>query len=74
MMDPEKLQDQEFEGIIYDPNDQSAAVMVDAIPGSPRITAAGIVPKRWTAAAVSLLVPLLAIGGNAAFLVVKLLA
>ena len=39
--EPGKLEDQEYEGLLYDPRRPSRAVMMDTLPGAPKIDGAG---------------------------------
>jgi hypothetical protein len=65
---PGKLQDQEYEGLLYDPRRPSRAVMVHSLPGMPKVDAMGNVRIGSSLQAVpSLLVPAAVIVENVVF-------
>lgn len=69
---PEAMQDETEEPVLYDLNEPTYAVMLDNIPGSPRFDEAGnFVPAaRWAALKVVIL-PALTLLGNGAYLLLR---
>ncbi len=69
-----KLEDEASEQIIYDPADPANALLVDALPGQFRVDEAGnFQPASSRAALAVTFLPLLTIGGNLAWAVLRLL-
>jgi hypothetical protein len=71
-LEPERLQDQREEPVLYDALNPSYAVMLDGLPGAPAIDPSGnlqgVSPWRVLGA---LIVPLLVIGGHGTYLVIR---
>ncbi len=64
---PEALEDDEREPLVYHPDDPRHAIMLDHLPGVPRIEPDGTIAFRWTAGSVrALALPLLAVAVNVA--------
>lgn len=60
---PEQLEDDELEPMLYDPYAPSRAMMLDDLPGSPRITASGELEAQASIASyLLLLLPILFAG------------
>jgi hypothetical protein len=67
--DPEPLLDQEREPLLYDPAAPNRAIMLDSLPGRPRVGAADVIDCPWTPATVLALVgPALTVLVNLALL------
>lgn len=72
---PEKLEDEAEEPLLYDPLRPSYAVMLDALPGSPRIDEYGNIRAGSAGAALLCLVlPVVTVLGHAGYIYVKFLA
>ncbi len=72
---PEKLEDEAQEPLLYDPLRPANAVMLDALPGSPRIDNNGNITAGSTGAALlSLVLPTAAILGHAGYIYVRFLS
>jgi hypothetical protein len=62
---PEFLEDEKKEPLLYDPDDPSRAVMLDGLPGRPRIDELGLIRVDSTATALRVLIlPALTIFGH----------
>jgi len=69
---PELLQDQQSETVLYDPRQPDYAVMLDALPGSPRLTPDGRLQIEAPHTAYALaIVPALTVIGHAAYLILR---
>jgi len=67
-LEPDKLTDDALEPLVYDPLDPSRAALLDALPGTPRVDAAGQLAfdgSPWTLFA-ALALPVLAVVANLA--------
>ena len=72
---PEKLEDERDEPLLYDPMYPSRAVMLDALPGSPRIDQTGSMRAGSPLSVVAcLLIPAAALIGHAVFIYLRFFA
>ncbi len=72
---PEKLEDEDEEPLLYDPLQPSNAVMLDALPGSPRIDENGnIRAGSLSKTLLCFVLPTLTVLGNAVYIFVRFLA
>jgi len=66
---PERLQDQQTELVLYDPRRPDEAVMLDSLPGSPRLDADGVLQVESSYLSYALLIiPALTVTGHLAYL------
>ncbi len=67
--EPERLEDEPEELVLYDPADPEYAVMLDGLPGSPALSQSGVVlPSPWATTVWALAVPLLSLIAAGVFL------
>ena len=72
---PEKLEDERDEPLLYDPTRPSQAVMLDALPGSPRIDQSGSIRTGSPASVVScLLIPAAILIGHGIYVCLRFFA
>lgn len=69
--DPQRLEDESAEPLLYDPDDPSRAYVLDEVPARPRFEHNGEMVGRGMAAVFFLIIPLLAIGLNVLVLAMK---
>lgn len=62
--EPDRLQDEKTEPVLYDPYDPSAAYLLDELPSRPEVNSMGQLEGRPRAAALSLIVPAVVVLGN----------
>jgi hypothetical protein len=71
---PELLQDQQTETVLYDPRRPEDAVMLDALPGSPRLNSDGSLEIEAPQLAYALvIIPALTVIGHGAYLLLRFL-
>ncbi len=70
--DPTRLEDEQQEPLLYDPEDPSRAYLLDEAPGRPEIDSLGEFRGRPVAAALSLILPAIVIGAHVAYFYFKL--
>ena len=62
--EPERLQDEKAEPVLYDPYDPSAVYLLDELPSRPEINSMGQLQDRPRAAALSMILPAVVVLGN----------
>jgi hypothetical protein len=70
--DTTRLEDEESEALLYDPEDPSKAYVIDEAPARPKFDLNGDLQGRPTAAALAMIVPGIVIAINALLLYAKL--
>ena len=70
--DPSRLEDEQQEPLLYDPENPSRAYLLDEAPGRPQIDGLGELQGRPLAAAMSMIIPAIVIGAHVAYFYFKL--
>lgn len=71
--EPEVLEDQEQERIVYDPQQPTYAMLLDDLPGQPKVDEEGQFRPKGLRAAALLILPLLTIAANVAFVAARVI-
>jgi hypothetical protein len=66
------LEDEETESLLYDPMRPEYAVLLDNLPGRPRIDSMGQISATTGTAVASLLLPMIVIAGHSIYWYIRL--